>query len=143
MASATTHPTEAHSPPAHAAASPMQSSAWAWAGPGLGLLEGAGTKLGATALLAYVALATGAYALFEQLRFRINRQRKGGKLVPGPAHVVPFLGGLIEMVMDPYAFWERQKDTAGGWVVGPSGWLGRRAGPAWVGGWVGPTWRGG
>jgi hypothetical protein len=32
--------------------------------------------------------------------------------VPGPSRVTPFLGGLVEMVMDPYSFWERQKDAA-------------------------------
>lgn len=26
--------------------------------------------------------------------------------------MTPFLGGLVEMVMDPYSFWERQKDAA-------------------------------
>lgn len=32
--------------------------------------------------------------------------------MPGPSRVTPFLGGLIEMVLDPYSFWERQKDAA-------------------------------
>lgn len=38
-----------------------------------------------------------------------RRRRRDGKSVPGPRRVTPFLGGLVEMVMDPYAFWEKQR----------------------------------
>ncbi|PRW58849.1 cytochrome P450 [Chlorella sorokiniana] len=73
---------------------------------------GASAGLNAGSLLLYASAATGAYAIWEQLRFRMARKRKDGKLVPGPDRVTPFLGGLVEMVMDPYRFWERQKDAA-------------------------------
>lgn len=29
--------------------------------------------------------------------------------VSGPEHVVPILGGIVEMVKDPFGFWERQR----------------------------------
>lgn len=84
---------------------------------GLPLLDslvglGAGAGLSTSSLLLYASAATGAYAVWEQLRFHMARRRKDGKLVPGPSRVTPFLGGLIEMVLDPYSFWERQKDAA-------------------------------
>lgn len=30
-------------------------------------------------------------------------------LAAGPAYTLPFLGGIVEMVQDPHAFWERQR----------------------------------
>lgn len=27
----------------------------------------------------------------------------------GPSYTTPFLGGIVEMVQDPHAFWERQR----------------------------------
>ena len=30
-------------------------------------------------------------------------------ITPGPTFVVPVLGGIIEMVKDPYTFWENQR----------------------------------
>ncbi|MEW5298009.1 MAG: hypothetical protein WDW36_001173 [Sanguina aurantia] len=45
---------------------------------------------------------------WEQVKFRIKRQGKG-KVLPGPRSAVPFLGGIVEMVRDPYGFWERQR----------------------------------
>ncbi|PSC76027.1 cytochrome P450 [Micractinium conductrix] len=74
---------------------------------------GGAAGVSASSLFLYASAATGAYALWEQLRFRLKRRRKDGQLVPGPDHVTPFLGGLVEMVMDPYAFWEKQKNAAG------------------------------
>eukprot|EP00887_Chlorella_sp_A99_P004786 scaffold4.g4786.t1 len=79
-----------------------------------------GRQLGTRELLAAVTLAGGGFVAWEQLRFWYKRWRRGGKLVPGPSSVTPFLGGLVEMVMDPYAFWERQKETAGGTAPGYS-----------------------
>lgn len=31
-------------------------------------------------------------------------------LPAGPSYTVPFLGSIVEMVQDPHAFWERQRD---------------------------------
>jgi hypothetical protein len=31
-------------------------------------------------------------------------------LLAGPSYTVPFLGSIVEMVQDPHAFWERQRD---------------------------------
>lgn len=31
--------------------------------------------------------------------------------MPGPDRVTPFIGGLVEMVLDPFSFWEKQKDA--------------------------------
>ncbi|KAL4859752.1 Cytochrome P450 710A2 [Chlorella vulgaris] len=78
---------------------------------GLVGLAGGGSAITASSLLLYASAATGAYALWEQLRFRMARQRKDGKLVPGPDRVTPFIGGLVEMVLDPFSFWEKQKDA--------------------------------
>ncbi|CAN0091188.1 unnamed protein product, partial [Phaeothamnion confervicola] len=44
-------------------------------------------------------------ALADVLAYRIRK----GKL-PGPKWVTPFIGGAVEMVMDPVPFWERQID---------------------------------
>lgn len=98
-------------------ADPLAGGAAGVAATGVPLLDtlvGLGSTAGISAgsLLLYASAATGAYALWEQFRFRMARRRKDGKLVPGPERVTPFLGGLIEMVMDPYSFWERQKDAA-------------------------------
>ena len=37
------------------------------------------------------------------------RKRQQGKEVPGPKSVVPLVGGIVEMVKDPYGFWEKQR----------------------------------
>lgn len=60
----------------------------------------------------YAAAATGAYAIFEQLRFKFSSRLLSGEQAPGPSHVIPFLGGLVEMVKDPFAFWEKQRRWA-------------------------------
>lgn len=67
---------------------------------------------GASALVMYIAVAMGAYIMYEQVKFTLARRTHSGKGIPGPALPVPLLGGLIEMVKDPYAFWERQRQFA-------------------------------
>lgn len=51
------------------------------------------------------------FALFvfvlEQLRFALKRS-----WLPGPSYVYPLLGGLLEMVWDPFTFWDRQRQYA-------------------------------
>ncbi|GIL60159.1 hypothetical protein Vafri_14781 [Volvox africanus] len=62
------------------------------------------------ALIAAAGTFALGYTLWEQARFRwFRRTKKTGKPLPGPARVTPFLGGIVEMVKDPYAFWERQR----------------------------------
>ena len=75
-------------------------------------------EAGAGSFFLYFGVATGAYAVFEQLRFKIKTRRSTGKSVPGPPSVTPFLGGLTQMVKDPYAFWEQQRQWA--WAGGVS-----------------------
>lgn len=43
------------------------------------------------------------YLLSEQIRY--HRKKKG---LPGPKGIVPLVGGLISMVMDPFTFWDQQ-----------------------------------
>uniref|UniRef100_A0A383WDD1 sterol 22-desaturase n=1 Tax=Tetradesmus obliquus TaxID=3088 RepID=A0A383WDD1_TETOB len=50
-----------------------------------------------------------ALAVLEQVKFQFGRLGKGHRL-PGPSYTVPFLGSMVEMVQDPHAFWERQRD---------------------------------
>ena len=45
------------------------------------------------------------------------RKGKDGKVISGPRYPVPIVGGLIQMVMDPFAFWERQRKC--GWSIVP------------------------
>lgn len=42
----------------------------------------------------------------------IDRRRKSGKLLPGPSFVVPVLGGVPQMVLNPYKFWEDQRRSS-------------------------------
>ncbi|GAB4823926.1 hypothetical protein N2152v2_010972 [Parachlorella kessleri] len=87
-------------------------------GVGLGTgLEGLGwdgflKEQTAVSWLAYAGAATGVYCLWEQLKFRMYRKRQEGKEVPGPKSVVPLVGGIVEMVKDPYGFWEKQRKYA-------------------------------
>jgi hypothetical protein len=38
-------------------------------------------------------------------------RRKAGKgALAGPRFVVPILGCIVEMVLDPFGFWERQRE---------------------------------
>ena len=61
-------------------------------------------------VFAYLVTAVLGWIVLEQLRFAMKRRTSSGKgAIPGPSYPVPFLGGLIEMVKDPYAFWERQR----------------------------------
>ena len=75
-------------------------------------------ETGPGSLLLYVGAATGAYALYEQVRFKVKSRRASGKAIPGPPSITPFLGGLVQMVKDPYAFWEQQRQWA--WSAGVS-----------------------
>ncbi|KAL4523844.1 hypothetical protein Ndes2526B_g08076 [Nannochloris sp. 'desiccata'] len=75
-------------------------------------------EAGAGSLLLYVGAATGAYALYEQLRFKMKTRKSTGKSIPGPSSITPILGGVITMVKDPYAFWEQQRQWA--WSGGVS-----------------------
>lgn len=50
--------------------------------------------------LAYVSAFILTYFMFARAhKFKI----------PGPTFVTPILGGIVEMIKDPYAFWERQR----------------------------------
>ena len=61
-------------------------------------------------VFAYLVTAVLGWIMLEQLRFAMKRRTSSGKgSIPGPSYPIPFLGGLIEMVKDPYAFWERQR----------------------------------
>ncbi|KAL6781877.1 hypothetical protein ACKKBF_B09810 [Auxenochlorella protothecoides x Auxenochlorella symbiontica] len=55
----------------------------------------------------FVAVATLIY--WEQFRFRAARATSSGKLIPGPERPFPLVGGIVEMVMNPFAFWEKQR----------------------------------
>jgi cytochrome P450 family 710 subfamily A protein len=69
-----------------------------------------GEPLTAATVFAYLVTAVLGWIVLEQLRFAMKRRTSSGKgSIPGPSYPVPFLGGLIEMVKDPYAFWERQR----------------------------------
>jgi sterol 22-desaturase len=59
---------------------------------------------------AYAAAAAAGYLAMEQISLYAK-----GKGLPGPGVVVPLVGGIVEMVLDPYAFWERQR------LLSPSG----------------------
>lgn len=41
-----------------------------------------------------------------------RRKTKDGKTLAGPRYPVPLVGGLVQMVMDPFGFWERQRKCA-------------------------------
>ncbi len=41
-----------------------------------------------------------------------RRRGTNGKVLPGPRFVVPFFGCIVEMVMDPFGFWDRQRECA-------------------------------
>ncbi|KAK4526335.1 hypothetical protein GAYE_SCF23G4249 [Galdieria yellowstonensis] len=53
-----------------------------------------------------VSIALVCYLLFEQLRY--FWWKRSSKL-PGPSFTLPFLGSIIEMVKNPYEFWEKQR----------------------------------
>lgn len=38
-----------------------------------------------------------------------RRATSSGKLIPGPERPFPLVGGIVEMVMNPFAFWEKQR----------------------------------
>lgn len=60
-------------------------------------------------LLACGSAALAGYCLYEQLRFAWWRRQKDGQVLPGPGLVTPVLGGILDMIKDPYGFWERQR----------------------------------
>lgn len=62
----------------------------------------------ATLIAAAGSSALIGYALWEQVKFRMYRAGKK-ELVAGPEYVIPFVGGIVEMVKDPYGFWEKQR----------------------------------
>mmetsp|Transcript_22957 Transcript_22957/g.50366 ORF Transcript_22957/g.50366 Transcript_22957/m.50366 type:complete len:531 (+) Transcript_22957:194-1786(+) len=59
-------------------------------------------------LLTWGSAAMVGYAVWEQIKFRMYRAGKKEQL-PGPGFVTPILGGIVEMVKDPYGFWEKQR----------------------------------
>ena len=63
----------------------------------------------AVALPAGVALSIGALLVLEQISMRLHRRDANGKLIPGPAFILPFLGGLVAVIKDPTGFWEQQR----------------------------------
>lgn len=38
------------------------------------------------------------------------RRKAGGGSIKGPTFVVPLVGCIVEMVLDPFGFWERQRE---------------------------------
>lgn len=36
------------------------------------------------------------------------RRTRSGKLLPGPSFAVPLVGGVVDMVLNPFRFWEDQ-----------------------------------
>ena len=41
-----------------------------------------------------------------------RRRTKSGKLLPGPSFAIPLVGGVVEMVLNPFKFWEEQRKTS-------------------------------
>jgi len=60
----------------------------------------------ASRALAYVALLVLGLAIAEQVRLR---RWAGYGRIPGPRFVIPLIGSIVEMVLSPYGFWERQR----------------------------------
>ncbi|CAK0787018.1 hypothetical protein CVIRNUC_010234 [Coccomyxa viridis] len=67
----------------------------------------------ANALLVLAVL----YLAWEQGYMLASRRTKSGKLLPGPSFAVPLVGGVVEMVLNPFNFWEEQRKTS---FPGPS-----------------------
>lgn len=57
----------------------------------------------------WLLFALVAYCVWEQLRFFLQRSKAVGGSVKGPCCVVPLLGCIVEMVLDPFGFWEKQR----------------------------------
>jgi cytochrome P450 family 710 subfamily A protein len=96
-----------------------------------------GALCGFVALVAFLAVWEQLRYLFSRVRVRFGGEDDGGvgvaangngaaangkdatttkqrswlslSLLPGPTFVPPFLGGIVAMVRDPHAFWERQR----------------------------------
>ena len=82
---------------------------WSW----LGDLE---YKYGVSALgvqsfywkaAVYFAVIVLVLAILEQIRLHRKKGKLNGPLIP-----IPFLGGLVEMIVDPTTFWDRQRSWA-------------------------------
>mmetsp|Transcript_1696 Transcript_1696/g.4250 ORF Transcript_1696/g.4250 Transcript_1696/m.4250 type:complete len:559 (+) Transcript_1696:128-1804(+) len=71
-------------------------------------LQGSSAPSAGTVLV-WSGAAVAGYCLYEQLRFKWSKRCKDGKSLPGPNLPTPVLGGIVEMVKDPYGFWERQR----------------------------------
>eukprot|EP00796_Vickermania_ingenoplastis_P005465 gene5465-3940_t len=59
----------------------------------------------AVEVLIFLALAYAAAYLITFVTFARAHKFK----IPGPTFVVPVVGGIIEMIKDPYGFWEKQR----------------------------------
>lgn len=67
-----------------------------------------GSLLHPTTLVAAGTSAIFGYAVWEQIKFRMYRAGKK-QMLAGPEFVTPVIGGIVEMVKDPYGFWEKQR----------------------------------
>mmetsp|Transcript_6661 Transcript_6661/g.19183 ORF Transcript_6661/g.19183 Transcript_6661/m.19183 type:complete len:518 (+) Transcript_6661:369-1922(+) len=65
----------------------------------------------ASGVLLWAAGTLLAYCVYEQLSFYLKRRKADGSLLKGPKFAVPLLGCIIEMVMDPFGFWDRQREA--------------------------------
>ena len=74
-----------------------------------------------TAVMVGLALVV-VYLTWEQMSFAFKHRSR----IPGPSVAVPIVGGIFEMVMDPYGFWERQREytntAAGGLHAAKMSW---------------------
>ncbi|CAL5229225.1 g12509 [Coccomyxa viridis] len=52
------------------------------------------------------------YLAWEQGYMLASRRTKSGKLLPGPPFAIPLVGGVVEMVLNPYKFWENQRKAS-------------------------------
>eukprot|EP00877_Chromochloris_zofingiensis_P010637 jgi/Chrzof1/5827/Cz16g17100.t1 len=59
-------------------------------------------------MVAWGVVAIAVLAIWEQIKYQVGRMGKDTNL-PGPGYTVPFLGGIVDMVRDPHAFWEKQR----------------------------------
>ena len=54
-----------------------------------------------------LAIVVVTYIIYEQLSYMSKR-----KHLPGPTFVLPFVGSVISMVIDPTGFWDHQANLA-------------------------------
>ena len=56
---------------------------------------------------------------FNSVTLMLPSRRKAGKgALAGPRFVVPVLGCIVEMVLDPFGFWERQRECVAALFLG-------------------------